>query len=94
MMGGLANLMSSPDSKDFERIAGVVGCRDEHDRQRELDCLKDVDASRLRNAISNQTINDLAQTSGGVPVVDNITVFSPEALEERAREGRVAQIVS
>lgn len=93
-MSGQATLIGPPNNVEFDRVAGVLGCQNQVDRQKELECMKAVDAPRLRRAVNNATRSELAGGfSGGLPGHDNVTSFSPEILRERAQEGRFAKIV-
>lgn len=94
MSGDTALLFEMGDS-EYRRVANVVGCTNPADRREELECMKSIDTIRLKRAVSNNTLNELGgPTIGGFPRFDNTTLFSPEALEQRVREGRYAKVVS
>jgi carboxylesterase type B len=79
---------------EFVRVAEAVGCRDAADRTEELDCMRRTDAERLHRAVSNTTFNTFGSPAGGVPMVDNETLFTIQEYDVRGREGRFAQVVS
>lgn len=94
LMSGHTNLIGEPSGAEFDRVAGVLGCQNQADRRQELDCLKAVDAQRLRRAVNNGTgpVAGVFYT-GGLPGHDNVTAFSPEVVRQRLEQGRLAKIV-
>lgn len=79
---------------EFVRVAQTVGCANPSNRQQELDCMQGVDATALKRAISNETLNLFGYPSGGSPMVDNVTLFTLDEYARRGKEGRFALIVS
>lgn len=75
MMSGQVAIVGTNDYSEYERVAGVVGCRNQADRRKELDCMKLVDTFHLKQAISNASFNKFAANNGGMPRYDNTTVF-------------------
>jgi hypothetical protein len=78
---------------EFVRVATAVGCVDT-DRAKELECMRKVDAVRLKHAISNQTLNLFGSPAGGTPMVDNTTLFTIEEYSRRGQAGEFAKIAS
>lgn len=94
MMSGQPIVIGARNDTEFERIASVVGCRDQSDRQKELECMQEIDSLRLKRAISNVTFAEQGlDVRGGTAFHDNVTAFPPEVLQQRAQEGQFAQIV-
>lgn len=97
LMSGPATLIGPRNSREFERVATAVGCRDAKNAKGELACMKKVDAGRLRSTISPSTRNTLGSSwegpNGGVPGHDEETAFSPESLARRAQDGKFAKVV-
>jgi carboxylesterase type B len=89
----LAAEPSGDPSEEFHRIAGVVGCRNKSDSAEELRCMKTIPAQTLRDAISPNFINMFAVPNGGTPMIDNITLFTPDEYLKRGNAGRFAKVV-
>lgn len=77
---------------EFVRVATAVGCQN-GDRIKELSCMREISAERLRNAVSNQTFNAFGSPPGGAPMVDNVTLFTPQEYDARGRAGKFARVV-
>ncbi|UNI14253.1 hypothetical protein JDV02_000900 [Purpureocillium takamizusanense] len=78
---------------DFEyvRVAGAVGCLNS-DRAKELECMRMIDADRLKHAITNSTLNRFGSPYGGMPMADNVTVFTNEEYAKRGKAGHFARL--
>ncbi|KAK2781889.1 hypothetical protein FQN52_001289 [Onygenales sp. PD_12] len=75
LQSGVPEYIGPQDDTVFTQVAETVGCRNTLSRADELHCMKAVNARSLQNAMSNLTVNPFG-TTGGAPMVDNITVFS------------------
>ena len=73
---------------EFSRVATNVGCVKETESE-VFECMMKADGKLIADSIGNVTTNP-----GGLPVVDNITVWSPDGYVEQARKGRFAHKVS
>ena len=90
---GSANLLGSVDAAqtNFTFLAGLVGCGNLAP-QSELDCMRNVPATTLENALSNYGISGAKPSIAFTPFPDNVTAFSNST--DRAVRGLVAKIVS
>lgn len=79
---------------EFVRVAKTVGCANDADRLKEIECMKTVDAETLKHAISNNTFNTFGSSPGGAPMVDNVTIFNTQEYIDRGTAGKFAKIVS
>jgi carboxylesterase type B len=86
-------IASGDPSAEFNRVAGIVGCRNKSDSEQELQCMKTIPAAALRHAISNETFNTFGVPMGGNPFSDNITLFTAEEYAKRGSAGRFARVV-
>ena len=77
---------------EFARVAKHVGCVDGTESQ-VFQCMMDADAQLISQSIGNGTVHPLTAPSGGTPVVDNITVWSPAGYLEQAEKGKFAHKV-
>jgi len=91
MESGTAELMIDPGPSEFLRVSGNLGC-DGGDKER-VACMMKADGDAIHDAVSNKTLLDITDPSGGTPAVDNITVFTPEETAKRGKEGKFAKIV-
>jgi hypothetical protein len=55
--------------------------------------MKSIPAQTLRDAISPNFINMFAVPNGGTPMIDNITLFTPDEYLKRGTGGRFAKVV-
>lgn len=83
--------LSDVDS-EFVRVAKKVGCAND-DRKAELECMRKVDAQKLKNAISSSKLNKIGSPYGGMPMVDNKILFTREEYERRGNAGEFALVV-
>lgn len=91
--GTVEGLNAHPDDDaEFVRVAHAVGCAS-RDRKKELECMRTVDASRLKHAISNETFNEISGYNGGWPTADNVTFFTKEEARRRGQAGKFARLV-
>ncbi|KAL3427014.1 chlorogenic acid esterase precursor [Phlyctema vagabunda] len=88
---GSANILASQDraQTNFTFLASLVGCRD-LEPLLELDCVRNVSAVTLENALSNYGISGARPSISFSPFPDNVTVFSNTT--DRALRGLVAKI--
>jgi carboxylesterase type B len=89
---GSANILASQDKAqtNFTFLAGLVGCGN-LEPQPELNCVREVSATSLENALSNYQISGVRPSIAFTPFPDNITIFSNTT--DRALKGLVAKIV-
>jgi carboxylesterase type B len=91
--GTVEGLNAHPDDDaEFVRVARTVGCASQ-DRKQELECMRTVDAARLKHAISNETFNEFSGYNGGWPTADNVTFFTKEEAGRRGQAGNFARLV-
>ncbi|CCX15899.1 Similar to Cholinesterase; acc. no. O62760 [Pyronema omphalodes CBS 100304] len=91
MQSGTAEILGDPGPEEFLRVSKAVGCDDKDDSKR-VKCFKKVDAKTIQGAISNRTLNWYAWPNGGMPGVDNKTVFTMEEFITRGFVGRFAKV--
>ncbi|KAL2129225.1 hypothetical protein VTI74DRAFT_8071 [Chaetomium olivicolor] len=90
--GTVEGLNSHPeDDSEFVRAARAVGCASQ-DRKQELECMRTVDADKLKHAISNETFNEFSGYNGGWPTADNVTMFTKEEAQRRGQAGEFARL--
>ena len=78
---------------EFARVAKNVGCNHETEAQI-FQCMMNADADLITQRIKNGTIDSpINVSSGGSPVADNITVWSPGGFLEQAEKGKFAHKV-
>ncbi|KLO83622.1 esterase [Fusarium fujikuroi] len=77
---------------EFIRVAETVGCRDSANRTEELACMRQIDAYRLKHAISNKTVNYFGSPAGGSPMIDNVTLFTLTEYAYRGQKGKFAKV--
>lgn len=75
MQSGTVDALGNSDDSEFKRVSNAVGCGGRSDSER-LRCFRAVDAVRIQHAISNSTQNSLVANNGGMPGVDNLTVWT------------------
>ena len=78
---------------DFARVAKNVGCVNDTEAQ-VFECMMNADARLIAQRIGNGTIHQIGESPGGSPVVDNITIWSPDGYLEQAKKGKFAHRVS
>lgn len=88
----LGTKRAGPDF-EFVRVAQAVGCAS-RDRKQELECMRMVDATKLQHAISNKTLNEVGSPHGGMPMADEVVMFTPEDARRRSEAGQFARLVS
>ncbi|CZR66959.1 related to triacylglycerol lipase V precursor [Phialocephala subalpina] len=89
---GSANLLGSTDvaQSNFTFLAGLVGCGNYSDGEKELECMRGVDAVTIENALSNYGIAGTKPSISFTPFPDNKTAFGNTT--DRAVRGLVAKI--
>jgi hypothetical protein len=55
--------------------------------------MKTIPADTLRAAISTDFLNPFAVPNGGTPMVDNVTLFTPDEYLRRGKAGKFAKVV-
>jgi hypothetical protein len=106
LMSGTASPgASSYDPSTWPRVAANAGCRNATAQNNvgstvdedELACMRRIDASALRRAISapnnTRVVHPAGTPRGGSPRPDNVTFFAPAALQQRLATGKVARVV-
>ena len=79
---------------EFARVAKNVGCVGETEPE-VFQCMMNADADLIsQRTRDGKTHSGSDRDSGGSPVVDNITVWSPEGYLEQAEKGKFAHKVS
>ncbi|KAF5861087.1 hypothetical protein ETB97_000598 [Aspergillus alliaceus] len=91
LQSGIPEYIGPQDDAVLIRVAESVGCRDAANRAKGLDCMKLVPAKDLHNALSNVTLNPFG-TTGGAPMVDNITLHSAEEHVRLGSTGSFAKV--
>lgn len=93
--GTVEQLGTKREGPDFEfvRVAQAVGCASQ-DRKKELERMRMVDAAKLQHAISNKTLNEVGSPHGGMPMADDVVMFTPEDARRRSEAGKFARLVS
>jgi carboxylesterase type B len=91
---GVPEYIGAADDSEFKRVAGIVGCANSVNRTAKLLCMKEIPSERLKYAISNLRLNPFGSSSGGNPMIDNITLFSAEEYQRRGGAGLFAKVVS
>ncbi|KAF8244867.1 alpha/beta-hydrolase, partial [Wilcoxina mikolae CBS 423.85] len=93
MQSGTVELIGNPGPSEFRRVSAAVGCGGaEEEEAKRVQCMKQVDARTLQDAVSNRTLNFYAFPSGGNPGVDNVTVFTQAEYVARGLAGKFAKI--
>ncbi|KAL3964549.1 hypothetical protein ACCO45_001553 [Purpureocillium lilacinum] len=87
----ILNARSADADFEYVRVAGVVGCANS-DREKELECMRTVDADRLKHAITNSTLNRFGSPYGGMPMADNVTIFTNDEYAKRGKAGNFARL--
>lgn len=75
MQSGTVDALGNSDDSEFKRVSNAVGCGGRSDSER-LRCFRAVDAVRIQHVISKSTQNNLVTNNGGMPRVDNLTVWA------------------
>ncbi|KAF8417158.1 carboxylesterase family protein [Tirmania nivea] len=75
---------------EFLRVARNAGCAGAGEEE-VFKCMMKVDAKKLALSVSNKTLNAIVASPGGMPVVDNATVWTREGYGEQARKGNFAK---
>ncbi|PKX90586.1 carboxylesterase family protein [Aspergillus novofumigatus IBT 16806] len=91
LQSGIPEYVGPQDDFVFIQAAERVGCRSAANRTNELNCMKSVPAPILHRALSNLTVNPFGTTGGG-PMIDNITLFSAEEYRRRGSVGSFANV--
>ena len=92
-ISGQPGLIASDDGKSWPTVANRTDCSNS-DLDIELSCMRNLPPRYLKTNISASNIVPLGNINGGVPVIDNITVFSVEEYAARGKAGRFAKLVS
>jgi hypothetical protein len=93
LQSGIPEYVGPQDDFVFIKAAERVGCRNAANRTNELSCMKSVPAPILHRALSNLTVNPFG-TTGGAPMIDNITLYSAEEYGRLGTAGSFARVVS
>lgn len=90
---GSVGILGNEDyaQSNFTFLAGLVGCKN-MSASDELNCVKQVPAITLENALSWYTGNDTTPSLDFTPAVDNKTVF--QDWTQRILDGKIANTVS
>ncbi|GFF44552.1 cholinesterase [Aspergillus lentulus] len=91
LQSGIPEYVGPQDDFVFIQAAERVGCRNAANRTNELSCMKSVPALILHRALSNLTVNPFG-TTGGAPMIDNITLFSAEEYGRLGSAGSFARV--
>jgi carboxylesterase type B len=95
---GQPGLIATDDGTSWKSIANSTGCDGEGSSpgsEEELECMRSVPARGLKRAMSINNTPSFTDpvVNGGVPVVDNVTVFHLEEYTSRGIAGEFAKIV-
>ncbi|RHZ58020.1 uncharacterized protein CDV56_107946 [Aspergillus thermomutatus] len=91
LQSGIPEYVGPQDDFVFIQAADRVGCRNAANRTDELSCMKSVPAPILHRALSNLTVNPFG-TTGGAPMIDNITLYSAEEYQRLGSVGSFANV--
>ena len=94
MQSGTADFIGYSDDSEFKRVSNAVGCGGGNSDEDRVRCFQQVDAVKIQRAISNMTFNFYDSKNGGVPAVDNRTVWTLAEHYRRGFEGKFAKLVS
>lgn len=92
-LSGQALAVQLDDGSSWKKVVNATGCLKESGKG-EVDCLRKKGARELRRAIGRSRLMEYGELTGGLPVVDNKTVFAPEGYVARGMAGEFAKIVS
>ena len=94
-LSGQPGLIAPDDGSSWKSIANTTGCTNA-DANAELECMRNVPARQIKRAIGiNNTPNlEESQITGGVPAIDNTTIFSTADYQARGKAGKFAKVVS
>ncbi|KAF7171978.1 hypothetical protein CNMCM5623_004237 [Aspergillus felis] len=91
LQSGVPEYIGPQDDFVFIQAAEKVGCRNSANRTIELSCMKSIPAQILHKALSNLTVNPFG-TTGGAPMIDNITLYSAEEYGRLGSAGSFAKV--
>ncbi|THC88075.1 hypothetical protein EYZ11_012476 [Aspergillus tanneri] len=91
LQSGIPEYVGPQDDAIFSRAAETLGCRNTKNRTDELSCMKSVPAPDLHKALSNLTVNPFG-TTGGAPMIDNVTLYSAEEYVRLGLTGSFARV--
>ncbi|GIC93655.1 uncharacterized protein Aud_010143 [Aspergillus udagawae] len=91
LQSGIPEYVGPQDDFVFIQAAERLGCRNAANRTNELRCMKSVPAPILHKALSNLTVNPFG-TTGGAPMIDNITLYSAEEYSRLGSAGSFANV--
>ena len=77
---------------DFGRVATTVGCNGTEAQI--FQCMMNAGAQLISQKMGDETLHQIGSPPGGTPVVDNITLWSPDGYLEQAKKGKFAHRVS
>ena len=92
---GQPGLIPPDDGSSWKSVANITGCRND-DANIELECMRSVPPRQLKRAIginNTPTLADPGTITGGVPAVDNVTIFASEDYKVRGEAGKFAKVV-
>jgi hypothetical protein len=56
--------------------------------------MQTINADKLKHAISNKTLNEIGEPHGGMPMADDVVLFTNEDTKRRGEAGDFARLVS
>ena len=92
---GQASLIPPDDGSSWKSVANTTGCSNP-DANAELECMRSVPPRQLKRAIginNTPTLADPGTITGGVPAVDNVTIFAAADYKARGETGRFTKVV-
>ncbi|MCJ1331585.1 hypothetical protein MMC10_008276 [Thelotrema lepadinum] len=91
---GQASLIPPDDGSSWKSVANTTGCSNP-DANAELECMRSVPPRQLKRAIginNTPTLADPGTITGGVPAVDNVTIFAAADYKARGETGRFTKV--
>lgn len=93
-LSGQPGTSGQDDGSSWARVIEETGCVNQSSPLTELECLKNLPPREIKRAVSISNIINYGDLSGGLPAVDNKTVFSQQEYVSRGMAGQFARVVS